>query len=416
MKFELRWCAVAAVLSLTGCASTEIRNMPAQQLVSKGIEHAFDMPNYRFVASSGIDEIKLNTTNQLESDEDVTNFFSSFMSSLQKHSSAETIGVIDMPNKMYQMTPSFRYDSKNLKTMMAFPIVYDGQKKHLFADFSALDMFLNAPENSGKYSEFDLNAFSNHLDKSSKIIDVLKKNFIGHYEGLDKASFSDVPLDNDDKHQGVVRKVQVKTSVQKSLDMFPNIFKDVAGIFKPELTKNNDGQAIDAAKAVDASAEMDTAVDIDTDIEKSVMDNLKKFIAPESEQTEVLGFNNKGEVVQTDTKVRVVLNNPKPDEDTPSSKEPMIFAAHSKVRLYDIGTAKLIDAPTPENSVDGAENLKKSSLGKILLSIFGGTDKNDDDLIAFDAADAAEASAPSRGRGKHAHRSSSSKTKMRKHH
>lgn len=397
MHQSLRVLSVMSVVVLSACSSMgDIQNIPAKQVVSAGIDKAFSMPNYRVVATTSIMELDLGIAT--EDKKATQSVISSLVKNLVKNVTFETTGVIDTDQKMYQITPTYRYDTKNMKSSVSFPLAYDGQKKMLYADFSAAEIFLNAPETEGKFSRFDLSKYSTHLDKADQIMGLFKKTIVGHYDGLDSATFSEVALNDEDKSNRVVRKVQVKSDINKSMEIVPNLIGNVVEVLKTDDKKADGAAAIELPKDMPDFA--------DPVFKASFMKEISKMIGPGSEQTEVYGFNNKGQIVQSDVKAHIVFTPPKSKyDDSPDSEnqKPVTMGMYSKMRLYDIGSAKVVDAPTVESSVDGFENLKGSLLGSIFLP--KKADSSAEEAMPAAAAEpAVDAAAPFYKTRKHKHK------------
>ena len=121
-------------LGLTGCSNlSEIQKMPANQAITTAWQNTLSAPNFAYSLSSGVDALSLT------SDNPETIKINQAINRLGKNFIFEAAGVIDNTNQRYDLTPTYRYDSQNLKFSVSLPIFYSGQKKALYANLSAFD-------------------------------------------------------------------------------------------------------------------------------------------------------------------------------------------------------------------------------------------------------------------------------------
>lgn len=342
--------AIGLVANLTACSNmSEIQKIPAKQAVIMGANTTMSASNFAYSVAMGIDDYQIDTT---DNDKDMA-MVNEVMKRLGKNFSFEARGVVNNIEKQYQIIPTYRYTSKNLSGSFSLPLIYDGKQKALYADSSALDGLFNAPENVGKYSKFDMSRFPVD-EKAGQLTSAFKKFNQKYYDSLDAAAFVEVPLNDADKTLQLVRKVQVKQSPKHVFDQMPMLMDDMVAIFKP-APKTADNAEIN-------SIEHDSKPFPD----KKMFDELSKMIDPASQQVTTFGFNKAGQLLQMNDVSNLILLPPQKDGGKMDKVKSIKMVSHTNSSFRDFGVAKMIDAPTAENSVDGLENLRKSWAGKRL--------------------------------------------------
>ena len=349
-------------LGLTGCSNlSEIQKMPANQAITTAWQNTLSAPNFAYSLSSGVDALSLT------SDNPETIKINQAINRLGKNFIFEAAGVIDNTNQRYDLTPTYRYDSQNLKFSVSLPIVYSGQQKALYANLSAFDGLLNASEHVGKYSRFDMSRFPVE-EKSGKIVAVLKKFQHAYYDGMNASAFSELPLTDADKGQHIVRKIQVKSNPSQVFEHMPMLLNDFVDLFKVDPKQDSVSK-----DSIALQAKLEQSIEGNSQLlpSKKLMDELAKMIDPASEQIEVFGFNKAGQLVENEVKSNVIIA-PEASRSTTEKTgleaiKGIRMSSHSRMRVYDYGVAKPTEPLTAENTVDGFENLKGSLLGQTFV-------------------------------------------------
>ncbi|MBP6241213.1 MAG: hypothetical protein KA389_00215 [Hydromonas sp.] len=358
-------------VSLFGCATPEIQKMSAIDAVKFGNTQFFEMPNYRFDMDAKL--LDLRVTDKASDPKSIR--FNKYMNYFGKHLTFGSSGVIDTENQQFQMIPSYGFESKNAKGSIRFPIVYDHKQKILFADLSALSGLITDVENEGKYSKFSTANLPIPADADVKLVQLMRKYATVFYDDLKPEAFVDQPLTDTDRAQKAVRKIQVTIKPQEALEKLPMMLQDIAGVFTPEGQK--------------PSTSLPDAVI------SQMKEEMSKVLGENSKDVYSIAFNRAGQIVSMNADSVYEMDLSKAGK-TDASAPVMNMRFNVNMNVSDIGTAKLIDPPTVENTVDGKENFK----GGLLGGLFAGKSDEEQtsnevtaDAIEIDAASAVSAAA-----------------------
>lgn len=358
-------------VSLFGCATPEIQKMSAIDAVKFGNTQFFEMPNYRFDMDAKL--LDLRVTDKASDPKSIR--FNKYMNYFGKHLTFGSSGVIDTENQQFQMIPSYGFESKNAKGSIRFPIVYDHKQKILFADLSALSGLITDVENEGKYSKFSTANLPIPTDADVKLVQLMRKYATVFYDDLKPEAFVDQPLTDTDRAQKAVRKIQVTIKPQEALEKLPMMLQDIAGVFTPEGQK--------------PSTSLPDAVI------SQMKEEMSKVLGENSKDVYSIAFNRAGQIVSMNADSVYEMDLSKAGK-TDASAPVMNMRFNVNMNISDIGTAKLIDPPTVENTVDGKENFK----GGLLGGLFAGKSDEEQtsnevtaDAIEIDAASAVSAAA-----------------------
>ena len=358
-------------VSLFGCATPEIQKMSAIDAVKFGNTQFFEMPNYRFDMDAKL--LDLRVTDKASDPKSIR--FNKYMNYFGKHLTFGSSGVIDTENQQFQMIPSYGFESKNAKGSIRFPIVYDHKQKILFADLSALSGLITDVENEGKYSKFSTANLPIPADADVKLVQLMRKYATVFYDDLKPEAFVDQPLTDTDRAQKAVRKIQVTIKPQEALEKLPMMLQDIAGVFTPEGQK--------------PSTSLPDAVI------SQMKEEMSKVLGENSKDVYSIAFNRAGQIVSMNADSVYEMDLSKAGK-TDASAPVMNMRFNVNMNVSDIGTAKLIDPPTAENTVDGKENFK----GGLLGGLFAGKSDEEQtsnevtaDAIEIDAASAVSAAA-----------------------
>ena len=358
-------------VSLFGCATPEIQKMSAIDAVKFGNTQFFEMPSYRFDMNAKL----LNIQFADKTNDPKTASFNKYMNYFGKHLTFGSSGVIDTENQQFQMIPSYGFESKNAKGSIRFPIVYDHKQKILFADLSALSGLITDVENEGKYSKFSTANLPIPADADVKLVQLMRKYATVFYDDLKPEAFVDQPLTDTDRAQKAVRKIQVTIKPQEALEKLPMMLQDIAGVFTPEGQK--------------PSTSLPDAVI------SQMKEEMSKVLGENSKDVYSIAFNRAGQIVSMNADSVYEMDLSKAGK-TDASAPVMNMRFNVNMNVSDIGTAKLIDPPTVENTVDGKENFK----GGLLGGLFAGKSDEEQtsnevtaDAIEIDAASAVSAAA-----------------------
>jgi hypothetical protein len=358
-------------VSLFGCATPEIQKMSAIDAVKFGNTQFFEMPNYRFDMDAKL--LDLRVTDKASDPKSIR--FNKYMNYFGKHLTFGSSGVIDTENQQFQMIPSYGFESKNAKGSIRFPIVYDHKQKILFADLSALSGLITDVENEGKYSKFSTANLPIPTDADVKLVQLMRKYATVFYDDLKPEAFVDQPLTDTDRAQKAVRKIQVTIKPQEALEKLPMMLQDIAGVFTPEGQK--------------PSTSLPDAVI------SQMKEEMSKVLGENSKDVYSIAFNRAGQIVSMNADSVYEMDLSKAGK-TDASAPVMNMRFNVNMNVSDIGTAKLIDPPTVENTVDGKENFK----GGLLGGLFSGKSDEEQtsnevtaDAIEIDAASAVSAAA-----------------------
>ena len=358
-------------VSLFGCATPEIQKMSAIDAVKFGNTQFFEMPNYRFDMDAKL--LDLRVTDKASDPKSIR--FNKYMNYFGKHLTFGSSGVIDTENQQFQMIPSYGFESKNAKGSIRFPIVYDHKQKILFADLSALSGLITDVENEGKYSKFSPANLPIPADADVKLVQLMRKYATVFYDDLKPEAFVDQPLTDTDRAQKAVRKIQVTIKPQEALEKLPMMLQDIAGVFTPEGQK--------------PSTSLPDAVI------SQMKEEMSKVLGENSKDVYSIAFNRAGQIVSMNADSVYEMDLSKAGK-TDASAPVMNMRFNVNMNVSDIGTAKLIDPPTVENTVDGKENFKDGLLG----GLFSGKSDEEQtsnevtaDAIEIDAASAVSAAA-----------------------
>lgn len=358
-------------VSLFGCATPEIQKMSAIDAVKFGNTQFFEMPNYRFDMDAKL--LDLRVTDKASDPKSIR--FNKYMNYFGKHLTFGSSGVIDTENQQFQMIPSYGFESKNAKGSIRFPIVYDHKQKILFADLSALSGLITDVENEGKYSKFSTANLPIPADADVKLVQLMRKYATVFYDDLKPEAFVDQPLTDTDRAQKAVRKIQVTIKPQEALEKLPMMLQDIAGVFTPEGQK--------------PSTSLPDAVI------SQMKEEMSKVLGENSKDVYSIAFNRAGQIVSMNADSVYEMDLSKAGK-TDASAPVMNMRFNVNMNVSDIGTAKLIDPPTVENTVDGKENFK----GGLLGGLFSGKSDEEQtsnevtaDAIEIDAASAVSAAA-----------------------
>ena len=358
-------------VSLFGCATPEIQKMSAIDAVKFGNTQFFEMPNYRFDMDAKL--LDLRVTDKASDPKSIR--FNKYMNYFGKHLTFGSSGVIDTENQQFQMIPSYGFESKNAKGSIRFPIVYDHKQKILFADLSALSGLITDVENEGKYSKFSTANLPIPADADVKLVQLMRKYATVFYDDLKPEAFVDQPLTDTDRAQKAVRKIQVTIKPQEALEKLPMMLQDIAGVFTPEGQK--------------PSTSLPDAVI------SQMKEEMSKVLGENSKDVYSIAFNRAGQIVSMNADSVYEMDLSKAGK-TDASAPVMNMRFNVNMNVSDIGTAKLIDPPTVENTVDGKENFKDGLLG----GLFAGKSDEEQtsnevtaDAIEIDAASAVSAAA-----------------------
>ena len=358
-------------VSLFGCATPEIQKMSAIDAVKFGNTQFFEMPNYRFDMDAKL--LDLRVTDKASDPKSIR--FNKYMNYFGKHLTFGSSGVIDTENQQFQMIPSYGFESKNAKGSIRFPIVYDHKQKILFADLSALSGLITDVENEGKYSKFSTANLPIPADADVKLVQLMRKYATVFYDDLKPEAFVDQPLTDTDRAQKAVRKIQVTIKPQEALEKLPMMLQDIAGVFTPEGQK--------------PSTSLPDAVI------SQMKEEMSKVLGENSKDVYSIAFNRAGQIVSMNADSVYEMDLSKAGK-TDAYATVMNMRFNVNMNVSDIGTAKLIDPPTVENTVDGKENFK----GGLLGGLFAGKSDEEQtsnevtaDAIEIDAASAVSAAA-----------------------
>ncbi len=358
-------------VSLFGCATPEIQKMSAIDAVKFGNTQFFEMPSYRFDMNAKL----LNIQFADKTNDPKTASFNKYMNYFGKHLTFGSSGVINTENQQFQMIPSYGFQSKNANGSIRFPIVYDHKQKLLFADLSALSGLLTDVENEGKYSKFSTANLPIPADADVKLVQLMRKYATVFYDDLKPEAFVDQPLTDTDRAQKAVRKIQVTIKPQEALEKLPMMLQDIAGVFTPEGQK--------------PSTSLPDAVI------SQMKEEMSKVLGENSKDVYSIAFNRAGQIVSMNADSVYEMDLSKAGK-TDASAPVMNMRFNVNMNVSDIGTAKLIDPPTVENTVDGKENFKDGLLG----GLFSGKSDEEQtsnevtaDAIEIDAASAVSAAA-----------------------
>lgn len=358
-------------VSLFGCATPEIQKMSAIDAVKFGNTQFFEMPSYRFDMNAKL----LNIQFADKTNDPKTASFNKYMNYFGKHLTFGSSGVINTENQQFQMIPSYGFQSKNANGSIRFPIVYDHKQKLLFADLSALSGLLTDVENEGKYSKFSTANLPIPADADVKLVQLMRKYATVFYDDLKPEAFVDQPLTDTDRAQKAVRKIQVTIKPQEALEKLPMMLQDIAGVFTPEGQK--------------PSTSLPDAVI------SQMKEEMSKVLGENSKDVYSIAFNRAGQIVSMNADSVYEMDLSKAGK-TDASAPVMNMRFNVNMNVSDIGTAKLIDPPTVENTVDGKENFK----GGLLGGLFAGKSDEEQtsnevtaDAIEIDAASAVSAAA-----------------------
>lgn len=358
-------------VSLFGCATPEIQKMSAIDAVKFGNTQFFEMPSYRFDMNAKL----LNIQFADKTNDPKTASFNKYMNYFGKHLTFGSSGVINTENQQFQMIPSYGFQSKNANGSIRFPIVYDHKQKLLFADLSALSGLLTDVENEGKYSKFSTANLPIPADADVKLVQLMRKYATVFYDDLKPEAFVDQPLTDTDRAQKAVRKIQVTIKPQEALEKLPMMLQDIAGVFTPEGQK--------------PSTSLPDAVI------SQMKEEMSKVLGENSKDVYSIAFNRAGQIVSMNADSVYEMDLSKAGK-TDASAPVMNMRFNVNMNVSDIGTAKLIDPPTVENTVDGKENFK----GGLLGGLFSGKSDEEQtsnevtaDAIEIDAASAVSAAA-----------------------
>ena len=358
-------------VSLFGCATPEIQKMSAIDAVKFGNTQFFEMPNYRFDMDAKL--LDLRVTDKASDPKSIR--FNKYMNYFGKHLTFGSSGVIDTENQQFQMIPSYGFESKNAKGSIRFPIVYDHKQKILFADLSALSGLITDVENEGKYSKFSTANLPIPADADVKLVQLMRKYATVFYDDLKPEAFVDQPLTDTDRAQKAVRKIQVTIKPQEALEKLPMMLQDIAGVFTPEGQK--------------PSTSLPDAVI------SQMKEEMSKVLGENSKDVYSIAFNRAGQIVSMNADSVYEMDLSKAGK-TDASAPVMNMRFNVNMNVSDIGTAKWIDPPTVENTVDGKENFK----GGLLGGLFAGKSDEEQtsnevtaDAIEIDAASAVSAAA-----------------------
>ena len=329
------------------------------------------MPNYRFDMDAKL--LDLRVTDKASDPKSIR--FNKYMNYFGKHLTFGSSGVIDTENQQFQMIPSYGFESKNAKGSIRFPIVYDHKQKILFADLSALSGLITDVENEGKYSKFSTANLPIPADADVKLVQLMRKYATVFYDDLKPEAFVDQPLTDTDRAQKAVRKIQVTIKPQEALEKLPMMLQDIAGVFTPEGQK--------------PSTSLPDAVI------SQMKEEMSKVLGENSKDVYSIAFNRAGQIVSMNADSVYEMDLSKAGK-TDASAPVMNMRFNVNMNVSDIGTAKLIDPPTVENTVDGKENFK----GGLLGGLFAGKSDEEQtsnevtaDAIEIDAASAVSAAA-----------------------
>lgn len=376
--------------SLFACTSP-IQKMTPLDAVKFGNDQFYSMPSYRMDMSAKV--MHLGFTGMAgEKNLKESETFSKYMNFFSKNFVFNGTGVFDTVNDQYQIIPEYGYEAKNINGRIRFPIVLDRKAKLLYADLSALDGIVTNLDNAGKYSRFDLSKLPITDGADKKLIDVMRKYTTLMFEKVPAQSIIDQPLSADDRKLHAVRKLQMTLKPHDQLALYPQIMEEMVAIFAPNANKDN------------------PEFKQETDKIKS---SLNELLAPESRDVYTFAFNRAGQIISMKTDSNYLVS-PKAFGSEPASAPiksantegdtapPQGFQMHfvTDTRISDIGTAKLIDPPTADNSVDGMENIKNSAIGKIFAAKVDDSASDTTETAVDAAATATEVSAPAKKRAK----------------
>ena len=360
---------------LTACASSPIQTMPLKQAVQFGSDLYYTTPNYAFDSTTRIEEVRLDApeSSELQS-------FGEAANRLIRRLSFDISGVIDTPNKLYQMTPTYHYKAKNMQASLSIPMVYDANQQSFLADLSAFDVFLSKAEHVDKYSRFDVGSYGVN-DKGEKLIGIIQKYTRKNYEDMDNAVFSELPLTSEDRRMNVVRKIQVSDSLKKEALYSTDMMKEIFKIMRP--TSNNEVLESDEVRPAELAPSITD--EFRADEYEAARDKASEWLDPNSRHTSVLSFDRQGRIVQSQLLFDVGFNAPKKEESSANAGKGMHMKMSSTFNMTSIGQAKLVNPPTRDNTVDGFENLKGSLAGKMFGKLFAPKKHGDDEEAEIDA-------------------------------
>ncbi len=377
---------------LTGCTAP-IQKMTALDAVKFGNNQYFEMPNYRLDMQSQFINFEISAS---DGERPLPPKVNQYINHFGKNLQFGTTLVIDSPSQQYQMIPYYGYQSKNLNANIRFPVVFNRKEMSVYADFSAVDGLFTNLDNAGKYSRFDLSKLPIPAETDLKILKLVRKYTDLTLSDVPASAFIDSAITDEDRRAHVVRSIQYSIKPQDALTHVPTLLQDLADIVSPDKKIEIPSLGMDELKA-----EMD------------------KMMGPDSSDTYTVGFNRAGQIVTLKALSDYQLNIPDDNADadaenlaiSPASKGSAKMKFLTTFTLHDIGRAKIIDAPTEANTVDGLENFKGSPLGGFANAL--GTN---DEAQAEPAAGAAlDAAAIEAGQAPAVHSKAKRKTKKRKH-
>ncbi len=123
-------------------------------------------------------------------------------------------GVVDLRHKKLEITPEFRYESRNMGGYIRVPMLADLSDAKLYADLSALSPWLVNTQSEGKYTRIDWKAQQDKVDVN-KAFELIRDSALASYQLGELSNFKDSPLSKEERALGAARKIQFESPLSQ---------------------------------------------------------------------------------------------------------------------------------------------------------------------------------------------------------
>lgn len=157
-------------------------------------------------------------------------------------------GAVDIPQGQIELTPAFRYDSKNTYAVAHIPMHFDMRKMNLIMDYhglSELSDIKNRTSNpklvlGDKNLAVHLTGEDHDVAASRQLISRIPKALDAGFAALDKNAFVFLPMDEAGQKAGARYRIGLKMTAEESKRFYLAMLNNMAELLKQSKLQNQD--------------------------------------------------------------------------------------------------------------------------------------------------------------------------------
>lgn len=265
-------------------------------------------------------------------------------------------GVVDLQHKQLEISPEFRYESRNMAGYIRMPVLLDGNDLSVYADFSAFSPWLISMANEGKYSRFQLKAKQReHMDVLTTL-EMLRDVSLSIHQLGDASQFSEAALSSAERDTGAARKIQFNTPLNTFAARLAVFMDSNKARFQQQLIQ---GPEFDKAK-LPALVDASTVKGMIQQDPVQYLDFLRKMSIlseNESQLTQTILLDKRGRVLQSRWQVYFA--------GADGKKSKVKFKLIHQIDFGQFGSARVSYQPKPGNWLDIKESMNNTLFGTL---------------------------------------------------